>query len=102
MLSAPVSRPKFRPCRIGSSIQRTERAQEVSMRKDGHAALHGAQLSKGCIDALAHLLARFTAGTTIAKHVPIRALRMDLRAGQTLVVAVVPLAQSVIHARLTP
>jgi len=72
---------------------RGQHSQEMSARKNQYIAVDRPGTPDHTISAGANLLRRFSVGTTIAKQVPIRSLRMNLRCSQAFVIAVVPFHQ---------
>ena len=72
---------------------RGEYASELAMREERDVALQRLKMGDEAIGAGGDLLGRFTARTTIPKHIPVRSLLANVYGAPSFVVAIVPLGQ---------
>ena len=83
----------------GVDPARRQGAQDVPVGDDRDVALGRAQAGDGAVTARGDVVGALAARRSVAPQVPVRALGADLRRGQALVLAVVPLQEVVVEGR---
>jgi len=84
---------KYRPAPVELEPARGKHPEKVPARKEQHVAAHFPHPASHPVGPLPDLVRRLPARAAVPEQLPVRALIVDLGAGETFVRAVVPFAQ---------